>query len=457
MPRLVVAGLSGESGKTLVTLALLLEAKRRGIPVRAFKKGPDYIDAAWLGWAAGSPARNLDTHLMGFDAARCSFRRHSAGAGLNLIEGNRGLYDGLDARGTHSTAELAKTIEAPVILVIDTTKATRTVAALALGCQKLDGAVRIAGVILNRIASARQELLIREALESACGLPVMGAIPRAPEGALLPGRHLGLVTPQEYAGHDGLAQELTQRVGRYLDFERLLEVAGQARPMPAGEAPPQHPRAPSVTIGYLSDSAFSFYYPENLEALEAAGARVLPISALTSAFLPADLDALYIGGGFPEMHAQALSENSGFLASVREAARAGLPVYAECGGLMFLARWLTWRGSKYPMADVLPFGVEMCDKPQGHGYVDLLVDAANPFFAAGTRLRGHEFHYSRIIPEGTEPATACTVRRGAGCFAGRDGIVAGNVWASYAHLHAAGTPEWAAGMIRAALGARVAV
>ncbi|HVN05252.1 MAG TPA: cobyrinate a,c-diamide synthase, partial [Bryobacteraceae bacterium] len=338
MPRLVVAGLSGESGKTLVSLALLLEAGRRRLPSRAFKKGPDYIDAAWLGWASAHAARNLDTHLMGFDRARQSFARHAIASGMNVIEGNRGLFDGLDARGTHSTAELAKALQAPVVLVVDATKVTRTAAALVLGCQKLDPAVRLAGVIVNQAAGSRHARLVREAIEVDCGVPVLGIVPRAAPGALLSTRHLGLVTPQEQAEHELLANNLMELVAQHLDFDRLLEIARQAVPLEVPPAPqPSAPAADGVRIGYLQDSAFNFYYPENLEALTGAGAGLVPISSLTAAALPGDLDALYIGGGFPETHAERLSRNTGFLASIRSAANAGLPVYAECGGLMLLA------------------------------------------------------------------------------------------------------------------------
>jgi cobyrinic acid a,c-diamide synthase len=456
MPRLVIAGLSGESGKTLVSLALLLEAQRRGVPVRAFKKGPDYIDAAWLRWASGKPARNLDTHLMGFERALRSFAAHGVSAGLNVVEGNRGLYDGLDAQGTHSTAELAKAIRAPVVIVVNATKVTRTAAAVVLGCQKLDPDLWIAGVILNQIAGSRHERVIRQAIESACGLPVLGAVPRAPEGVLLSTRHLGLVTPVEFNGRDTLASSLMDRVARHLDFDRLLAVARRSAPLgvptvSVGDAGVE----PRVTIGYLSDSAFSFYYPENLEALQAAGADLVELSALDSARIPDNLDALYIGGGFPETHAKTLAENSGLLTSLRGAARAGLPIYAECGGLMLLSRALTWQGQRHLMAGVLPFEVEVCNKPQGHGYTELLVDAVNPFFAPGTRLRGHEFHYSRVVLSGDMPATGCAVVRGSGCFTGRDAVIVGNVWASYTHLHALATPEWSRGMVQAARHARV--
>ncbi len=337
LPRLVVAGLSGESGKTLVSLALLLEAGRRGIPARAFKKGPDYIDSAWLEWASGTSCPQSGSLPDGVRARRReSFARHAVPGGCNVIEGNRGLYDGADARGTHSTAELAKALRAPVVLVVNATKMTRTAAALVLGCRHLDPEVEIAGVVVNQVSGARHERILREAIESACGVPVLGAIPRAKVDVLLPSRHLGLVTPHEHPDPALLARQLMQAVGPYLDFDRLFAISRGAAPLavPHVDAPVQTDGS-GLKIGYLSDSAFCFYYPENLEALRATGAGLIAISSLAAPQLPAGLDALYIGGGFPETHAAALSANSGLLASIREAARQGLPIYAECGGLMY--------------------------------------------------------------------------------------------------------------------------
>ncbi len=451
LPRLVVAGVSGDSGKTLVSAGLLLGARRAGLPVRAFKKGPDYIDAAWLAWASGHPARNLDSFLMGFERAAASFQRHAVAGGLNVVEGNRGLYDGLDAKGTHSTAELAKTLRAPIVLVLNATKVTRSAAAWVLGCQKLDPEAPIEGVILNQVAAARHEQVLREAVESACGIPVLGAVARIRGENVLPWRHLGLVTPEEHPDPGALAASLLNSVTGNLDLERLLEIARRA-PDPGPAAALDHALAggAGLKIGYLRDSAFTFYYPENLEALEAAGATLVAVSALSADALPAGLDALYIGGGFPETHAARIAANAPFLRSLKDAAERGLPVYAECGGLMLLARGLRWKGERYPMAGVLPFEVEVHGSPQGHGYAVLAVDRVNPFFAIGTALKGHEFHYSRILPEGHPPLTACAVERGVGCFEGRDAVVAGNVWASYTHLHALATPEWARGLVGAA-------
>jgi cobyrinic acid a,c-diamide synthase len=451
LPRLVIAGTAGDCGKTLVALALLSRARSRGLAAVPFKKGPDYIDAAWLAWAAGRTARNLDTYLMGFPRVVSSFAANALADGLNLVEGNRGLLDGVDARGTHSTAELAKALRAPVVLVVNAAKVTRTAAAWVRGCQALDPDLRIAGVVLNRVNGARHERVLRQAIESACGVPVLAALPRWRSDGPLPERHLGLVTPEEHGALAEVDRGLAEWAGERLDLDAFLAIARHAPPL-LFESPPQAaiPSGRELKIGYLRDSAFTFYYAENLEAIERAGAELVPISALTASELPSGLSALYAGGGFPETHAARLSANRPLLESIRAAARRGLPVYAECGGLMLLARGIRWNGARHAMAGVLPLDVEVCPTPQGHGYTELEVDSPNPFFEPGTELKGHEFHHSRVLPEAEALPTACAVRRGAGCLPGRDGIIAGNVWAGYTHLHALATPLWAAGLIAAA-------
>jgi cobyrinic acid a,c-diamide synthase len=456
-PRIVVAGLSGDGGKTVVSLAILRALGERGGARRAFKKGPDYIDAAWLTWAAGGPARNLDTYLMGGDVVRRSFLQHAIDDGLNLVEGNRGLFDGFDARGTHSTAELAKLLVAPVLVVVSCEKVTRTAAALVLGCQRMDPALKIAGVVLNRVGSRRHESVLRTAIEETCGVPVVGVVPRLGGDGLVAMRHLGLVTPAEHGALAG--EELSARlraVAAGIDLERVRAIATVAGPMAGDGAAAPAPALPDgrgLTVGVVRDAAFNFYYAENLELLERSGARVVEIAALAAAALPPGLDALYIGGGFPETHAARLAANAGFLRSLRAAAAGGLPIYAECGGLMLLSEFIRWQGAEHRMAGVLPFGVEMVERPQGHGYTEIEVDAENPFYAPGTRLRGHEFHYSKIVVGGAL-RTACAVQRGAGCGGGRDGVVVNRVWASYTHLHALATPEFVAGVIWAARGWR---
>jgi cobyrinic acid a,c-diamide synthase len=369
---------------------------------------------------------------------------------------------------------LAKAIQAPVLLVLNVTKMTRTAAAVVLGCKQLDPDVRIAGVVLNHVASKRHEAVVRDAIERACGIPVVGVIPKL-ESDALPSRHLGLVTPEDHPAIKDLPAVL-DRVAARLDLARIMEIARNVDALPAAAKIPSgaakikepHDQAAvanagteAVRIAVVRDAAFSFYYQENIEALGRAGAEIVFISALRPDELPADIDAVYIGGGFPEVHAGKLEANGGFLHALADRAAGGLPIYAECGGLMLLSRSIQWQGRRFGMAGVLPIDIEVGSAPQGHGYVEVAVDAPNPFYAVGTVLRGHEFHYSRIavapaasgIAEALEserPATACSVRRGTGAMAKRDGLIVGNVWASYTHLHASATPEWAQGVIKLA-------
>lgn len=441
-PRLVIAGLAGGSGKTLLSVGLARALTQKGMAVAPFKKGPDYIDAGWLGAAAGRPGRNLDSFLMSPEALGEALVRGGAGE-LLLVEGNRGLFDGLDARGTHSTAELAKRLRAPVVLVVDVTKSTRTVAALVLGCQALDGALDLAGVVLNRVSTSRQERVIREAIAGSGGPPVLGALPRL-DSDPFPGRHLGLLTAIEHPEGEVAMALAAEAVTRHLDLPALLRIAASAPPIEVGARPRPAAGRP-VTIAVFRDQAVSFYYPDNLEALEEGGAELRFVSPLAGETLP-EVDALYIGGGFPEAYADRLAQNHGLRRSLRSAAAAGLPIYAECGGLMYLARSLTVGGATYPMAGLLDLRVEQTPRPVGHGYVTARVEVANPFFERGATLCGHEFHYSRVIGAVAPPAVL-RLERGVGLGEGRDGLVSGRVWASYLHLHALGTPSWAPGLL----------
>jgi len=451
-PRILIAGAGGDCGKTMVALGLTAAWRREGIEVAAFKKGPDYIDAAWLSLAAGRPARNLDTWMMGDERVLGSFRSNAVRAGVNIIEGNRGLHDGEDAKGTHSSAALAKALGSPVLLVIPALKITRTAAAVALGMKMLDPDLNLAGVLLNRVANARQEAIMRAAVESEAGLPVLGSIPRVDED-LLPGRHLGLVTPQEHAAAERTVKAAADLVGRSVDPKQLLAIAENAalHPMDGKEivdGPAGCTDAHDLRIGCFSGSAFTFYYPENLEAIDRTGATRVPIDPLKNQELP-PLDALYIGGGFPETHAAQLADNVSLRRSVAMAAQGGLPVWAECGGLMFLARSIHWKESAYPMAGFLPVSVVLGDKPAGHGYEEVMVDRPNPFVKTGTLLRGHEFHYSRIVEAGPIE-TIFEVRRGVGLGHGRDGVLLKRALASYLHLHSLASPDWVRWLVKAA-------
>ncbi len=451
-PRLLLAALRGGAGKTTLTLGLLAAWRDQGRRLVPFKKGPDYIDPAWHALAAGCPSHNLDPFLMEGDQILALVARHAAQADALLIEGNRGLYDGLDAQGTYSTAELAKMLSTPVVLVVDCTMTTRTAAALVLGCQHFDPQVPIRGVILNQVARPRHEAMLRDTIERYCGIPVLGAIPRL-KCEVFPERHMGLVPPQEHASAMRAVTTARDLAQRYLDLDALWQVASQAPPLPEAptEAPSYGAICDPVTIGVIRDSAFQFYYPENLEALREQGAALVTLSALDDPMLPSHLDALYIGGGFPETHAKQLSENLSFRHSVKAAAQAGLPIYAECGGLMYLGETIQVRNEKFPMVGLFPYDFVMGKKPQAHGYTILEVARENPYFSLGTILKGHEFHYSQMVPEpGPEAPMAFRVTRGTGIEGQREGLLYQNVLATYTHLHGLGCPQWAAGIVRLA-------
>ena len=455
-PRLIIAGLKGGSGKTTVSLGLISAWRERGLSIVPYKKGPDYIDAGWLSSAAAQPCYNLDPFLISKEKILYSFQVHFGNGDCAVIEGNRGLYDGMDSAGTYSTAELAKMLTAPVVLVLDCTKMTRTAAALLLGMQKFDKKVAIRGVVLNQIAGSRHEKIIRETIEKYCSLPVLGAIPRLKKD-FLSERHMGLTPFQE---HPEVAKALSYAgdiAREYLDLDRILEIAQGAKTLEGGATDNKHDgfvagnAFPSVRIGIIRDSAFQFYYPENFEELEKKGAELVEISAMKERKLP-DIDALYIGGGFPETNAISLASNTAFKRSLRKAVEGGLPVYAECGGLMYLGEALLLGNRTYPMAGVFPVTFCLEKKPQAHGYTIVEITGGNPFYPKGTLLRGHEFHYSRVIDRETKEGKHFSFRmkRGQGIMDKMDGLCYKNVLATYTHVHALGSPEWAGGLVKQA-------
>lgn len=443
---IVVAGLSGGSGKSVVSVGITAALAGQGYKVVPFKKGPDYIDAGWLGLAAGRPCCNLDPYLLSNEVLVESFRSRICSADFVVIEGNRGLFDGVDLEGSFSTAELAVSLGMPVLLVVDCTKATRTVAALVAGCQIFDPRLKISGVVLNRIGGSRHESIIRRAVEHYTDIPVVGAFPRSSED-VFPQRHLGITPGPE---HDQVGQALATlaaRAEKYLDLARLKESMADlsCRPGKVVSLP-----ADRVRIGVIRDAAFQFYYQENLEALMENGGEIVEINAMTATELP-EIDALYIGGGFPETSAAELAANQSFLASVREMAMAGLPIYAECGGLIYLGRDMLVDGRRYRLVDLFPVSFSLEAKPQAHGYTKLEVTGTNSIYPVGTRISGHEFRYSRVDSWPDDPGLlALRMDRGVGFAGGRDGLVYKNVLAMYTHIHALGTPEWAPGVIDAA-------
>ncbi len=450
-PRLVIAGLSGDSGKTIVSLSLLTALRQKGLSVSVFKKGPDYIDAAWLTKASGTICRNLDTYLVSSDDVYRNFAINSIGSNIAIIEGNRGLFDGKDAAGTHSTASLARLLSAPIVLVVDVTKATRTIAAMIKGCLDFETGLNITGIILNNVAGERHKKIIAESVKTYCNLPILGAIPKlTTDDSIIPGRHLGLVPPAEIDSGAALDKKLAYIAEQYLDVKSLLEIAESAGPIENPEEIPSEKVATKVKVGYFKDSIFTFYYPENLEALERAGADLVLISSVEDKQLP-QIDALYVGGGFPETQAEKLAENKSMQRSVKLAAENGMPIYAECGGLIYLSRSIKWKDNYYPMTGLLPIDLQMHDKPVGHGYTRLKVDKTNPFYKIGDIIKGHEFHYSGPILIEEDIDNCMEVQSGFGLGEKRDGIVLKNTLACYTHIHSDGVKSWAPALVEKAL------
>ncbi|MCL0081524.1 hydrogenobyrinic acid a,c-diamide synthase (glutamine-hydrolyzing) [Peptococcaceae bacterium] len=460
IPRLIIAAPKGRSGKTTITVGLIATLISRDIKVQPFKKGPDFIDPGWLTTVAGRTCRNLDSFLMDKKTIRGSFVTHSQGVDISIIEGAMGLYDGVDIEGSGSTAEIAKTLQAPVILVVDCTRMTRSVAAMVQGFQNFDPDINVAGVILNNVARSRHENMLRMSIERYCGLPVLGAMPKNKQYNI-PDRHLGLIP----VGEDMLLKQAVERAAEsahnYLDLDKILAIAAAAPDLAGGTKVPV--ALPTIKqgalanytskrplVGVLLDRAFTFYYPENLEALSSAGAELLGIDAINDPALP-QLDALFIGGGFPEVAAADLEKNKSLRVDIKNKIEQGLPVYAECGGLMYLGRTISWQKDQHQMVGALPFDVEMVARPQGHGYMEVEVDGKNPFFPVGMTIKGHEFHHSKVINIDRHKASfVYKVKRGWGIDGQRDGLVYKNVLASYNHVHALAIPCWAVNLVERA-------
>jgi cobyrinic acid a,c-diamide synthase len=446
------------SGKTTIALGLAAALAARGVRVQPFKKGPDYIDPMWLARAAGRPCFNLDPTLTGDAAVAQCFAAHASGADLALVEGNKGLYDGLALDGRDCNATLARALGLPVVLVIDARGMTRGIAPLLLGYQAFDRAVHIAGVILNQLGGARHEAKLRAVIEHYTDVPVLGAVAHDARLAL-PERHLGLQPDAETDDPAARVHAIGELLAAQVDLERLLSVAATARSL-ATPAParPERRLGRSLRIGIARDKAFGFYYPDDLAALRAAGAELLPFDTLHDARLPAALDGAFIGGGFPELFATQLEANASLRGELRAAIDDGLPVYAECGGLMYLARSIEWNGRRAAMVGALPGDAVMQPRSVGRGYVHLEVTADHPWLAPGGTIRAQEFHHSRHVGLPTGVRHAYRVRRGHVIDGVHDGIAHRNVLASYAHLRGATGNDWPARFVafvrRAAAGRR---
>ncbi len=445
MHRFLVSAAHKSSGKTTVSIGLAAALRARGYTVQPFKKGPDYIDPLWLGLAAGRSCRNLDFFLSPNREISAQFASAGHDAQVCLVEGNKGLYDGLALDGANSNAALAKLLDLPVMLVLDARGMTRGIAPLILGYQAFDRDIRIAGVILNRLGGSRHEGKLRAVIEHYTDVAVLGAIHDDPRLTLVE-RHLGLMPTNETRVAAAQIADIAERVAAQVDLDRLLAVSQTDLALPQ---PPRAPRQPvadaPLRIAIARDDAFGFYYADDLDALITAGAELVPFNALCDPRLPA-CDALFIGGGFPECFLDQLEANSSLRTDILNAITAGLPAYAECGGLMYLANSISWRGKTRHMVGVIPGEIAMHDKPVGRGYVLLEPTGEHPWPDAKTTsgLPAHEFHYSSLegLPAGLRYAYA--VKRGHGIDGRRDGIVINNLLASYTHLRATAGCDWPA-------------
>lgn len=440
--RLVIAGTHSGVGKTTVAIAMMRALASYGIKVQPFKVGPDYIDPGYHTAATGLRGRNLDSWLLGADGVREMFLRSAPEEGLSIIEGVMGLYDGRGSEGEGSTAHVAAILDAPVILVLDARSMSRSAAALVLGYKTFDPKLRLCGVFLNRVGSERHYLLLKDAIESTTGVPVLGWL-SVETPIELPERHLGLLPANEKANLTMILDRLANKMAAAVNLEQIIRMARTASNLssPLNPVFPAASFSHQIRLGVVMDQAFHFYYQDGLDFLDALGADIIPCSALEGE-LPPNLDGLYIGGGFPEMFASTIAENTPFIQGVREHYRRGMPIYAECGGMMFLSTGITdLKGDEYPMAGVIPGKTVMLQKRAGLGYVSAQLLRDNLLGFAGQKIRGHEFHYS--VLEGLSPENHAYLLEKAGDKTHPDGYAYRNLLASYLHVHFAGCPEQA--------------
>ncbi|MGV8175162.1 MAG: Ni-sirohydrochlorin a,c-diamide synthase [Methanothrix sp.] len=437
-PRILIAGDRSSSGKTTIVAGLLSALRGKGLAVQPFKVAMDYIDPSYHTWITGRSCRNLDGYLMKEEAVREIYSHAAENADIAVIEGVRGLYEGYDG-DLGSTAQISKLLRTPVIFVVDARSITRSCAALVKGFMDYDPLVEFRGVILNKVGSDRHaEKAIKE-VESYAGVEVVGVIRRNDEMHLAM-RHLGLVPVLEgKTRHEGFANRvdrIREIVEEGIDLGRIIEIAREAEPLL--QVKPdlylKNSLGKGLRIGVASDEAFNFYYRDNLEMMELAGAKVVPFSPVHDSAVP-EVDGIYIGGGYPEIYASELSQNAGMIQSLEKAQEKGLPIYGECGGLMYLAREIEWDGERHEMVGLVP-GKARRGNIRVVSYVHGRIERDCPLGRAGESIMGHEFHHSEMLmDEGVEYAVR--LERGAGIKDGWDGVCQGNTLASYTHIHSA--------------------
>ncbi len=471
--RIIISALSGGGGKTITSLGLARAYHNMGKLVLPFKKGPDYIDATWLSLAAKKNAYNLDPFFLNKQELEEHFtnicKRYDVNNSIALIEGNRGLYDGKDIYGSASTAELASIIKTPVVLVIDAKKATRTLAALVQGMTNFDPRIKFAGLVFNNTASKRHEKIIYESINHYSDVPVLGFIPRL-ESNPLPERHLGLSFEPNNPQNEEILENLASIVKENLSFEFLDKAFHELEEINCYEnsssekkerieiSKENNETQEDIKIGYIKDKSLWFYYNENLEALQNCSKTSSEIELVPISLFEEDdwldkvekLDALYIGGGFPEVYAKEISKSKA-LKVLKIKAEENFPIYAECGGFMLLTRAISYEDKQYEMADIFPVELDFHKKPQGLGYVEAEVVVKNPYFSLGTKIKAHEFHYSlasAAIQNDLE--YLFDLEKGVGMGNKKDALLYKNVFAAYTHIYALEQKNWAQNFIKLA-------
>ena len=435
-PRILISAAHKSSGKTTISIGLCAALCAAGKSVQSFKKGPDYIDPIWLKHATGRPCYNLDFYTSDRDEILDTLNLHSQSADISIIEGNKGLFDGLDLDGSNSNAALAALTDTPVVLVIDARGMTRGIAPLILGYQAFDPSIRIAGILLNKVGGSRHESKLVRVIEHYTDVQVIGAVHRDSD-LHLPERHLGLKPSNEYDSVTRTISRIGELVGSQVDMDRLIEIA-QSVSNP--ELPPQRHIEPvsakTMKLGIARDAAFNFYYQNDIDAFEAEGVALVEINTLNDRSLPTGLDALFIGGGFPETQMQQLSANKTLMAEIHAAIERGMPVYAECGGLMYLTRSLHWNNEHASLVGIIPADTVMHESPQGRGYVRMEKTSEWPWASTDNSpdvINAHEFHYSSLDKLEISEGFGFRVLRGTGIDGEYDGIVYKNLFACYTH------------------------
>ncbi|VAW95591.1 Protein similar to cobyrinic acid a,c-diamide synthetase clustered with dissimilatory sulfite reductase [hydrothermal vent metagenome] len=447
MAHLFISAAHKSSGKTTLTMGLCSALHQRGLIVQPFKKGPDYIDPMWLHRATTRDCYNLDFYTMHEPEILKTFHRYSNNSDIALIEGNKGLYDGLDLNGSNSNAALAKLLNAPVVLVIDARGMTRGIAPLILGYQAFDSDINIAGIIINQLGGQRHESKLRSVIEKYTDVPVIGAVYQNKDLAMVE-RHLGLIPSNEASNAENKVNLIGKIIAEQVDLDKVVTISKSSTLKNTSvKIQKQNETDNKLNIGFIQDAAFGFYYPDDIQAFKDQGITIVKINSLKDKKLPSNLNGLFIGGGFPEAHMLELSNNIDLRCDIKMAINNGLPVYAECGGLMYLTRSIKWHDETFEMVGAINADTIMNEKPQGRGYVKLESNVDHPWLKQSNtkkpiNISAHEFHYSKLINLSNNEKYAYKVLRGTGITNKQDGLIFKNSLACYTHQRNTLSNEW---------------